>query len=119
MLLRVTPAMQEYLRDAISDALGRAVSQPSDAVYLKVHEAMQGAKRGGQTVTIVASLADLRELADRANYEVGPGGVCDENLGWSSAPADKTYWMARKRAYKALLAQIDAHRPPAAAARSN
>lgn len=118
MLVRITPAMQEYLSDAISDALGRAVPQPSDAVYLKVQEARKGAKRPGQTVTIVASVADLRELADRANYEAGPGGVCDENIGWSSEPADKTYWMARKRAYKSLLIQVEAHRPPAAAGRA-
>lgn len=118
MLVRITPAMQEYLSDAIADSLRRPEPQPGDAVYLKVHEAKQAAKRPGQTVTIVASTADLRELASRASYEAGPGGVCDENIGWSSAAVDKTYWMARKRAYKALLAQVEAHMPPAANARA-
>lgn len=118
MLVRITPAMQEYLRDAIEDSVKRQAPGPSDAVYLKIDEAQKAAKRHGQTLTIVATAADLRELADRATYEVGPGGVCDENIGWSSEPADKTYWTARKRAYKALLAQVEAHVPPAAAGRA-
>lgn len=115
MLVRITPSMQEYLSDAIADSVAREAPQPTDGVYLKVHEAVKAAKRPGLTVTIVASAADLRELTSRANYECGPGGVCDENIGWSSTPTDKAYWMARKRAYKALLAQVEthiSHRPP-------
>lgn len=118
MLLRITPAMQEYLSDAIEDSVKRQAAQASDGVYLKIHDARRAAKKAGQTVTIVASSADLRELSSRCENEVGSNGVCDENIGYSSAFADRAYWMSRKRAYKALQAQLEAHMVPAAVARS-
>jgi hypothetical protein len=44
---------------------------------------------------------ELAELRSRTANELGPGGVCAENLGWSSDFTDRAYWMGRQRAFAA------------------
>lgn len=107
MMLRITPAIQSEVEGAIEDAVGRKGSDPSDGVYLKIHAAMKASK-GVKTVSIEPDDNEVRELKSRAEYEVGPNGVCAENIADCYEFADRAYWLGRQRAYKALLKQINA-----------
>lgn len=107
--LRVTPAVLDEIEPAIADALAnKNNNDPSDETYRKIHQARQQANSLRRGVMVSLNERDVAELKSRADYNVGPAGVCQENLGWSSDPADRGYWLGRMRAYKALLAQIAA-----------
>lgn len=108
--IRITPAIQQAFEDPITDSLARSADgpqDPSDAVYLKVHAAMQ-ARKGVGPVVIAADVEDLRELKSRSEYEVGSQGVCQENIADSTSFVDRAYWLGRQRAYRALLKQLTA-----------
>lgn len=109
MKLRITPAIQSEVEDAMTDARAneqRGHPDPSDSVYLKIHAAMESYP-GTKPVVIEATDQEVSELRSRATYEVGANGVCDENIAESSDMADRAYWLGRKRAYTALLNQIN------------
>lgn len=109
--VRITPAIQNEVEGPIEDALRREKAgeiDPTDVVYLKIHEAMQRARRI-RPVLIQASLADLRELASRAENEIGPTGICSENIADCYDFADRAYWLGRARAYRALFKHVSAH----------
>lgn len=113
MKIRITPAIQREFEDPIADALAGlkcGARDPSDGVYIKVYAAMQTLKRPGP-VSIDADEAEAGELKSRAEYEVGPNGVCAENISYSSDFRDRLYWLCRKRAYTALLRQITGSTP--------
>lgn len=107
MKMRITPALQSEFEMAIEDAIRTKGCYPSDGVYLKIHAAMNASK-GVKAVYIEADEIDVRELKNRAVYEVELDGVCDENIALSNNFTDRAYWLGRKRAYMALLKQIKA-----------
>lgn len=107
MKIKITKAIQEELRETISDAFGHkqnGMLDPSDPIYIKIGNA-QGFG-SGKTITVDADETDAAELKSRAMYEAGPDGVCNENISWSSDFYDRAYWLGRKRAYTALLKQL-------------
>jgi hypothetical protein len=112
MKLRISPTILDEVSSAIEDALAhqeRGTPDPTDPTYLKIDAAANAAKSHKNGFIIEADEADLFELKDRAEYNVGPGGCCYENL--QDCRFDKTeriYWFNRIRAYKALLKQIAA-----------
>lgn len=107
--LRLTPAVLGEMEGAIFDALAGKNPCDTDATYLKIHEALQKEGRTPKKGLVIEFDArDVAELHSRADYNVGREGVCQENLGWSTALEDRGYWLGRMRAYKALLAQIEA-----------
>ena len=109
--VRITPTIQSEVEGPIEDALRREMAgelDPSDTVYLKIHRAMLAVQRV-RPVTIKASHTDLRELYSRADNEIGPTGICSENLADCYEFADRTYWLGRARAYRALFKQVSTH----------
>lgn len=107
--VRLTPAVLAEMVETMRDAVAGKTNDPTNATYIKVHQALQQSKankRGG--IVISLDQHDLAELKGRAEFNVGSNGVCQENLGWSTDPSDKGYWLGRMRAYTALLAQINA-----------
>lgn len=107
MQVRLTPAVLAEMAETIQDAVSGKNVDPTDETYRKIHQAAQAAKSNKHGLVIELDAKDVAELKSRAEFNVGPNGVCLENLGWSTDPADKGYWLGRMRAYKGLLAQIN------------
>lgn len=108
MQLRLTPAVLAEMSETIKDAMAGKGNDPTDATYRKIHLAALAAAPKARGILVEVDEQDLLELRGRAEFNVGPNGVCMENLGWSTDPADKGYWLGRMRAYKGLLSQIQA-----------
>lgn len=112
MNIRLTPAILAEIEETMLDAIKGTNNDPSNSTYCKIYAALQQqlktAKRG---IVIQANIRDLDELRSRAEFNVGDNGVCKENLTWSTDPVDKGYWLGRMKAYKSLLAQIEALEP--------
>lgn len=108
MKLRLTPAVVAEMEETIRDAVAGKNNDPTNATYLKIHQVLQQSKSDKRGVVVEMGAQGVAELKSRAEFNVGINGVCQENLGWSTDPADKGYWLGRMRAYKALLAQINA-----------
>lgn len=106
MKLRITPTVQQEIDAAIEDSLGRsegrAKTEDSDSLYLKIHKAMLAAKKSGPVV-IDAEPHEVHELKDRAEYVLEC--VVPDNLQWAS---ERPYYLGLQRAYRALLKQIKA-----------
>lgn len=107
MQLRLTPAVLAEMAETIQDAVAGKGADPTHATYRKIQQAAQSAKANKRGLVVELDNKDVAELKSRAEFNVGPDGVCLENLGWSTDPADKGYWLGRMRAYKGLLAQIN------------
>ena len=108
MKIRLTPAVLAEMRDTMADAVAGKTNDPSDATYAKIHQALHAASGADRGLALDLNDADIAELKSRAEFNAGPNGPSPENIGWSSDPADKGYWLGRLRAYKSLLAQIEA-----------
>lgn len=109
MQLKITATILDEVTSAIEDARAnqeRGTPDPSDPVYLKIHAAAAAARSHKRGFFIDADEDDVYELKDRAEYNVGPLGVCSENLACSHEACDRVYWLNRIRAYKGLLRQI-------------
>lgn len=109
MRVSITPAVLDALSDTLSDVKGQKVPQASDPVYQKILQAVDAAG-DGRTVSIEVDRAELTELGKRVEYEIGPHGVCTENLGQGLSFTDASYWRGRRRAFTALGRQIDVYR---------
>lgn len=116
MKLRISPTILDEVSSAIEDALAhqeRGTADPTDPTYLKIDAAANAAKSHKNGFFIDADADDLLELKDRAEYNVGPGGCCYENLEDSHDRYDRAYWLGRIRAYRSLIKQIAALTKPA------
>lgn len=107
MKLRITPAVLAEMAETIQDAVAGTTADPTHATYRKIHNAALASNATSRGLLLDFDADDIAELRSRAQFNVGPDGVCMENLKWSTDPADKGYWLGRMRAYKGLLAQID------------
>lgn len=112
MPIRITPALHDAFAESLADARQNALRNNPDAadpVYLKIATAWPAATKRGILIEVTAD--ELAELRSRTANELGPGGVCAENLGWSSDFTDRAYWMGRQRAFAALQRQLDVAEP--------
>lgn len=107
MQIRLTPTVLAEMAETMQDALVGKGNDPTNETYRKIHQATQQTNAPKRGIVVDLSEKDIAELKSRAEFNVGPNGVCMENLGWSSDPADKGYWLGRMRAYKSLLVQIN------------
>jgi len=115
MKLRISPTILDEVSAAIEDALGhhdKDWCDPTDATYLKINAAANAAKSHKRGFLIDVDADDIAELKDRAEYNVGPYGVCNENLDYAYDKHDRAYWLNRSRAYTGLLKQIAALKQP-------
>jgi hypothetical protein len=99
MKLKISTTLYDEMEPAIEDAVknrARGTPDPSDPVYLKIHEATW--RKTG--IMIDVDTGELAELRDRATYKIE---VALENM--SDEPP---FWRGQLRAWRALLRQIDA-----------
>lgn len=107
MKIKLTPTILDELSCAIEDAQQPGSTDPADVTYRKIAAAAEAG--GGYYKPVLVDLddADVGELKSRAEYNVGPHGVCAENLAYCHRE-DRGYWLGRLNAYRALLRQIAA-----------
>lgn len=99
MKLNISTTLYDEMEPAIEDAVknrARGTPDPSDPVYLKIHEATW--RKTGIVIDVDAG--ELAELRDRAEYKIE---VAIENM--SDEPP---FWRGQLRAWRALLRQIEA-----------
>jgi len=98
MKIRISTTLYEEMEPAIEDAVkNRACGtpDPSDPVYLKLHEAVW--KKSG--IVLDLTDAEVCELRSRAEYKIE---VAQENMR-----DEPPFWRGQLRAWRALLGQIN------------
>lgn len=105
--IRLTPSILLEMEEAIEDAVKAKCADKSNALYQKIRAALESGKGTKRGLVLDVDDQCLDELRDRTLWNVGPDGVCKENLGWSTDAVDKGYWLGRMRAYNALLVQLN------------
>jgi hypothetical protein len=106
MKLRISPSLQYEMKGTMEDAIRhKGKHDSSDKTYIKIHSACEEKKTQG-IVVIDADDDDVKELLSRIDDEIGPNGVCNENISDCYEFSERSYWLGRKRSYKALLKQI-------------
>lgn len=108
MKVRITPTIMDEIQYTIADSLERLednrITDPTDHTYIKIGQAA-GDKN---SCTFEADEADIKELRERALYNVDSTGVVWENLSDAYDKYERAYWLSRLRAYRALLKQLEA-----------
>ena len=97
MRLRISTTLFDEMEPAIEDAVknrARSTPDPTDPVYLKLHEATW--RKSG--IVIDATESEVKELLSRAEYKIE---VAEENM--SDEPA---FWRGQLSAWRALIKQI-------------
>ncbi len=97
MKLRVSTTLFDEMEPAIEDAVksrSKGTPDPTDPVYLKLHEATW--RKSG--IVIDATEPEVKELLSRAEYKIE---VAQENM--SDEPA---FWRGQLSAWRALIKQI-------------
>lgn len=107
MKIHLTPAVIAEMEETIQDAIKAANPTSEDLTYRKIHAALVSTKLTRRGLLIDLNEDDLREIRSRTETNVGRDGVCQENLQWSSDPADRGYWLGRMRAYTSLQNQLN------------
>ena len=98
MKLRISTTLFDEMEPAIEDAVknrAKNTPDPSDPVYLKLHEATW--RKSG--IVIEVDEPEVKELVSRAEYKIE---VAQENM--SDEPA---FWRGQLSAWRALLKQIN------------
>lgn len=107
MKLRITPSVIDEMEGSLEDCQ-RGHGDPTDKTYIKILAAINATQRYWKKgVVIDADDDDIRELKHRADYQVGSGGVCQENIADIMDRSERGYWLGRLNAYRALLRQIN------------
>jgi hypothetical protein len=97
MKIKISTTLYEEMEPAIEDAVknrAQGTPDPSDPVYLKLHEAEW--KKSG--IALDLTDGEVRELRSRAEYKIE---VAKENMS-----DDPPFWRGQLRAWRALLGQI-------------
>ena len=107
MKVRITKGVMDEIQYTIADSFQRLeedrVTDMTDHTYIKI-----GYAAGNKSSCVFeASEEDVRELRERALYNVGPSGVVWENLQDAYEKYDRAYWLGRLSAYRALLKQLE------------
>lgn len=106
MKVRISPTVLDEIQYTIADSLARlesnSITDETDYTYIKIGQG----KETKQGIVFEASAADVKELRERALYNVDETGVVWENLADAYDRHEIAYWTARLNAYRALLKQL-------------